>query len=93
LSCEPLLEPLDLRSWLGHGKIDWIMVGGETGAKDARYMAPDWARDLHGQCRGTGAKFFMKQMWKRQSIPPDLMVREHPGTIARASTAVERRTS
>ena len=28
-------EPLDLRPWLGRG-IDWIVVGGETGAKDAR---------------------------------------------------------
>ena len=43
LSVAPLLEPLDLRPWLGRG-IDWIVVGGETGAKDARYMEPDWAR-------------------------------------------------
>ncbi len=26
--------------------VDWIVVGGETGAKEARYMEPDWARDL-----------------------------------------------
>ena len=35
LSVAPLLEPLDLRPWLGRG-VDWIVVGGETGAKDAR---------------------------------------------------------
>ena len=26
-----------LRPWLGR-RVDWIVVGGETGAKDARYM-------------------------------------------------------
>ena len=36
LSVAPLLEPLDLRPWLGRG-VDWIVVGGETGAKNARY--------------------------------------------------------
>jgi protein gp37 len=40
LSVAPLLEPLDLLQWLGHG-VDWIVVGGETGATDARYMEPD----------------------------------------------------
>ena len=77
LSVAPLLEPLDLRPWLGCG-IDWIVVGGETGAKDARYMEPDWARDLRDQCSDTGAALFLKQMWKRQPIPADLMVREYP---------------
>jgi protein gp37 len=77
LSVAPLLEPLDLRPWLGRG-VDWIVVGGETGAKEARYMEPDWARDLRDQCRDTGAALFLKQMWKRQSIPDDLMVREYP---------------
>jgi protein gp37 len=74
-----LLEPLDLRQWLGHG-IDWIVVGGETGSKNARYMEPDWARDLRDQCRNQSATFFMKQMWKRKTIPSDLLVREYPAT-------------
>jgi protein gp37 len=77
LSVAPLLEPLDLRQWLGHG-IDWIVVGGETGSKDARYMEPDWARDLRDQCHNGGATFFMKQMWKRKPIPSDLLVRQFP---------------
>ena len=77
LSVAPLLEPLDLRPWLGSG-IDWTVVGGETGAKYARYMEPDWARDLRDQCHDRGAALFLKHMWKRQAIPADLMVREHP---------------
>ena len=55
LSVAPLLEPLDLRPWLGRG-VDWIVVGGETGSKDARYMEPDWARDLRDQCSDTGSR-------------------------------------
>ena len=82
LSVAPLLEPLDLRPWLGRG-IDWIVVGGETGARGARYMEPDWARDLRDQCRDTGAALFLKQMWKRQAIPADLMVREYPACFDR----------
>ena len=77
LSVAPLLEPLDLRPWLGRG-IDWIVVGGETGAKNARCMEPNWARDLRDQCRDTGAALFLKQMSKRQAIPADLMVRDYP---------------
>jgi protein gp37 len=71
------LEPLDLRQWLGRG-VDWIVVGGETGSKDARCMEPDWARDLLDQCQDQGAAFFMKQMWKRRTIPADLRVRQYP---------------
>jgi protein gp37 len=41
-------------------------------------MEPDWARDVRDQCREAGAAFFLKQMWKRQAIPADLMVREYP---------------
>jgi protein gp37 len=77
LSVEPLLEPLDLRPWLGRG-IDWIIVGGESGTKTARYMDPDWARDLRDQCRACGAGFFFKQMTKRAPVPADLLVREFP---------------
>jgi protein gp37 len=77
LSVEPLLEPLDLRPWLGRG-IDWIIVGGESGTKAARYMDPEWARDLRDQCRSVRAGFFFKQMTKRAPVPTDLQVREYP---------------
>jgi Protein of unknown function (DUF5131) len=80
LSVAPLLEPLDLRPWLGRG-VDWIVVGGETGARDARYIEPDWARDLRDQCRDTGAAFFLKQMWKRQPIPADSGVARVSGAL------------
>ncbi len=41
-------------------KIDWIVVGGESG-KSARPMHPDWARSLRDQCAAANVPFFFKQ--------------------------------
>lgn len=73
VSFEPLLEFVspDLTG------IDWVIVGAETGL-GARYMDPDWARDIRDQCRAAGVPFFMKQMSNKEPIPDDLMIREYP---------------
>ncbi len=60
LSCEPLLERLDLNRWLATGKIDWVIVGAESGRR-ARPMDLDWVRDLRDQCNRNGVHFFFKQ--------------------------------
>ena len=65
LSMEPLLEQVDITPWLRSGKpnkakVDWIIVGGESGPK-ARPMQPDWVRSLREQCAMTGTAFFFKQ--------------------------------
>ena len=44
----------------GHAKIDWVIVGGESGPK-ARPMHPDWARSLRDQCEAAGVPFLFKQ--------------------------------
>jgi protein gp37 len=78
LSCEPLLEPLDLRQWLA--SIGWVIVGGESGS-EPRYMQPDWARDIRDQCRPIdGCAFLMKQMTGGESvpIPIDLQIEQYP---------------
>jgi protein gp37 len=57
LSCEPLIEDLgkiDLTD------IDWVIVGGESGAK-ARPMKPEWVRSILQQSEEQGAAFFFKQ--------------------------------
>jgi protein gp37 len=57
LSLEPLLGPLcglDLKG------IDWVIVGGESGA-DARPMSFNWVTDLRDQCLRAGVAFFFKQ--------------------------------
>ncbi|CAO3446705.1 Phage protein [Azospirillum argentinense] len=41
-------------------KIDWVIVGGESGPK-ARPMHPDWVRDLRDDCASAGVPFLFKQ--------------------------------
>ncbi len=42
----------------GGQRLDWIIVGGESGR---RPMHPDWARWIRDQCDGAGVPFFFKQ--------------------------------
>jgi protein gp37 len=87
LSCEPLLEAVDVRWSLcategavggaaglhtGSG-ISWVIVGGESGPK-ARPFDLAWARSLRDQCKAAGVAYFFKQMGSRpcgQAAPPD----------------------
>lgn len=57
LSCEPLLGPLDLTIFRA---IDWVIVGGESGAK-RRPMDMAWVESLALQCAQKRAAFFFKQ--------------------------------
>jgi protein gp37 len=59
LSCEPLLGPLDLRSYLGCG-VDWVITGGESGPQ-ARPAQPAWFRTIRDDCLRHGIAFFHKQ--------------------------------
>lgn len=57
LSVEPLLEDLgafDLK------KIDWVIVGGESG-HGARPMKKEWVVSVRDQCKRDGVPFFFKQ--------------------------------
>jgi protein gp37 len=64
VSCEPLLGPLDLRSWLPAGGkesfLDWVIVGGESGVR-ARPMHPEWALSIQQHCRHANVAFHFKQ--------------------------------
>ena len=57
LSCEPLIGPLYN---LNLGKIDWVIVGGESGYRP-RPMKSDWVLDIQEQCRQADVAFFFKQ--------------------------------
>ncbi|MER8503817.1 DUF5131 family protein [Mesorhizobium sp. M1142] len=66
------------------GKLDWIIVGGESGP-GARPMHPAWARSIRDQCQAAGVPFFFKQWgaWRET----DWQLWAHPlpaGTIAPA---------
>jgi protein gp37 len=57
LSVEPLLENLGILDLRG---IDWMIVGGESGA-GARPMKKEWVLPLRDQCKRSGVPFFFKQ--------------------------------
>jgi len=57
VSAEPLLGPLPS---LDLAAIDWLIVGGESGA-GARPMRPDWARHLRDRALAAHVAFFFKQ--------------------------------
>ncbi len=75
LSCEPLLSGLDLRTFLPatlpaldravsgpRGEcIDWVVVGGESGAT-ARPCDLAWIRSIVAQCKAAGTACFVKQL-------------------------------
>ncbi len=57
LSIEPLLEDLGK---INLTKIDWVIVGGESGNK-ARPMEKDWVFKIKQQCEEEDVAFFFKQ--------------------------------
>jgi protein gp37 len=68
LSCEPLLERIDLAPWFTRiraavlgGSIDWVIVGGESGG-GAREMRLDWAQRIVNDCKAAGVAVFVKQL-------------------------------
>lgn len=69
LSCEPLLEHVDLSKVPAVSEMfdsplrkpDWIIIGGESG-QSARPFDLSWARSLVRQARSVGAAPFVKQL-------------------------------
>lgn len=61
-------------------KIDWVIVGGESGPK-ARPMHPDWARSLRDQCAETRTPFLYKQHgeWIEVDGPRCTAIDQSPG--------------
>jgi protein gp37 len=57
LSLEPLIGPLPK---MNLKKIDWVIVGGESGRKP-RPMNVDWVLDIQQQCTKSKVAFFFKQ--------------------------------
>ncbi len=57
LSLEPLMGPLRK---LNLKKIDWVIVGGESGPH-ARPMDETWVLDIRDQCDSANVPFFFKQ--------------------------------
>jgi len=57
LSLEPLLGPIPD---LNLEKIDWVILGGESGPK-SREIKKEWVLDIRNQCQSANVPFFFKQ--------------------------------
>jgi len=57
--CGDLGEPDDDSDSIGN-RINWVIVGGESGAH-ARPMNPAWVRSIRDQCQSAKVPFFFKQ--------------------------------
>jgi len=100
VSYEPALGPVDFRRYLGPGRIEWVIVGGESGP-GSRPFSPAWAAETIAACRAAGAAPFVKQLgtvWAKTSgsrssrgdemsdWPEGLQVREWPRHAVAAVT-------
>jgi protein gp37 len=69
LSCEPLLEGLDLAKHRpGALGLHWVIVGGESG-HGARQFRLDWARSIMRQCQQADVAVFVKQLGANVYLP------------------------
>jgi len=91
LSIEPLLGEINLDeyydvSFYWAGKVDWVIVGGESGPH-ARPMHPDWVRSIRDQCKAYNVPFFFKQWgeWlpleNKTTVVFDKVGKEEAGSI------------
>jgi len=90
ISAEPLLGPLDMLDLNG---IDWLIAGGESGARH-RPMRAEWVRALRDRCTNEGVLFFFKQ-WggmRSKSGGRTLDGREHSAMPVRTEGRAANRT-
>lgn len=72
-----VLKPILYSGDSNRDAIDWVIVGGESGANRRHYNA-EWAYLLRDECKRNNVPFFMKQIDKVIPIPEDLQIREFP---------------
>jgi protein gp37 len=77
ISAEPLLGPLEKLDLAG---IDWLIAGGESGARNRR-VDIDWLRELRDLCADHDVAFFFKQWGGRTPKAGGRLLdgREHNG--------------
>ena len=60
LSCEPLLDAMELTPDLASDSVQWVRADGESGA-NARPYDPQWVRDIRDSCLEFNVPFHFKQ--------------------------------
>jgi protein gp37 len=81
LSCEPLLEAVDLTPTLSKGEggtddVHWVVVGAESG-HGARECKIEWIESIVAQCQAAGVPVFVKQLGK--TIAKELGLKDSHG--------------
>jgi protein gp37 len=83
LSCEPLLERVDLsaaappiRGRPSLARLDYVIVGGESGP-GARPFALEWARDIVAQCKAARVAVHVKQLGAQPTLDGGLVQLRH----------------
>lgn len=87
ISAEPLVGSIMLQgdlggktyNHLGHGGIDWVITGGESGP-DARPADPAWFQSLRDQCQSAGVPFHFKQ-WGEFDSKQVRVGKKHAGRL------------
>jgi len=103
VSYEPAVGPMTLG--IRDRSVDWLIVGGESGGREARPFDLRWAQDVLAECAFAGIPVFVKQLgsvWARAHHAADghggdpaewpafYRVREFPGeTVIQAPPATE----
>jgi len=84
VSYEPGLGPVRFAPYLGPDRVNWLIVGGESG-RGHRPMDLEWVRLALEDCCRAGVAFFMKQLGgcpdkhdRVEDFPVDLRVQEFP---------------
>lgn len=91
LSCEPLLERIDL-PWGYEEKyfpgLNWVIVGGESGSK-ARICNIDWIESIVEQCKEAGVACFVKQLGSNAIAISDMGIFDLSNTRGKANNPDE----
>ena len=72
VSCEPLLEAIDLSKYIN--ELDRVIVGGERAHKKGRVMEFEWVKNLYSQCKESKTPFFFKQWGDCEKAVKDSLV-------------------
>ncbi len=75
VSAEPLLGPIEIRATSDERRVDWVIVGCESGPK-RRPCETKWVQDIIEQCPAASVRVFVKQI----SVNGEIWT--HPTAIA-----------
>jgi len=61
VSAEPLLGPIEIRATSDERRVDWVIIGCESGPK-RRPCETQWVQDIVDQCHAANVPVFVKQI-------------------------------